>query len=94
MLTGRIRGRYMSKVQGGKREIQKRLKQAGWEDFIICVKIGTEPRYGAVPVRGWYTATSLFGHIARTSGYKHNNSTMMIVTIMNTFLMVYYASPF
>ena len=42
-------GRDRSKVQGGKRYIQKRLKQVGQEPRIKVVKIATEPRYRAVP---------------------------------------------
>ena len=36
--------------EGRKQEIQKRLKQVGREDYIIVVKITTEPRYGLVPI--------------------------------------------
>ena len=38
---------------------RKRLKQVGQEEARIkVVMIATEPRYRAVPVRGWNTPTS------------------------------------
>ena len=34
----------------------------------------TEPRYGAVPVQGWNTTTSLFGHTTNTGGHKYTHT--------------------
>ena len=49
-LTGGIRGIDERQVWG--------LKQVGQEESRIVVKIATDPRYGAVPVRGCNTTTN------------------------------------